>query len=199
MLCPHTRDTARPMFEAFAAAPFAHAVGFAGTAAGICWPLFCGRCGMLLAQLVAGAAFAAHFALLGAETGAVMNVLATLQVAAAIPLGTRPGFRVVYLALLPIIAVAAMLTWNGTPSLLAAFGLAFVSLSRYQIAVVPFRLFMAAALPCWFGHNLLVGSVPGMISDVTGTVINLWMLARLGVLRLPPLRPAKEGASPPPP
>ena len=172
------------MLDAFLDAPLAQTIGLVGTAAGMSWPLFRGRFGMLLAQLVAGTAFAAHFALLGATTGAVMNVLATVQVIAAIPLGTRPGFRAVYLALLPVIAVGAALTWDGVPSLFAALGIAFVSLSRYQTGVLPLRLFMAAALPCWFVHNVLVGSAPGMISDVVGMSLNAVMLARLGVFRL---------------
>lgn len=186
------------MIDDFLAAPLAQAIGLVGAAAGMSWALFRSRFGMLMAQLVAGVAFAGHFALLGATTGAVMNVLATFQVAAAIPLGTRPGFRIVYLALLPLIAVAALLTWSGVPSLFAALGFAFVSLSRYQVSVVPFRLFMAVALPCWFGHNLLVGSVPGMISDVVGLCINLAMLARLGVFGTVFAAPVEEGAGTPP-
>ncbi len=42
---------------------------------------------------------------------------------------------------------------------------------------------MGMALPCWFVHNALIGSVPGMISDVVGMTINGVMLARLGVFR----------------
>ena len=171
------------MLDAFLAAPLTQAVGLAGTAAGMSWPLFRGRLGILLGQLAACMAFAVHFALLGATTGAVMNALASAQVLAAIPLGARPGFRLVYLGLLPVIAVGAALTWNGGPSLFAALGLAFVSLGRYQTRVVPLRLFMGVALPCWFVHNALIGSVPGMISDVVGMAINGVMLARLGVFR----------------
>lgn len=155
-------------------------VGFAGTAAGMGWALFRGRVAMLAVQLAASVLFALHFALLGAATGSLMNVLAAVQAAAAIPLGTRPGFRYVYLAVLPLIATGLAATWHGVPSAFAAAGLAFVSLGRYQTDVRLFRLCMAVALPCWFGHNLLVMSVPGMLSDVSATVINAVMLARMG-------------------
>lgn len=171
------------MIDAFLAAPlaapFALGIGLAGTAAGMSWPLFRGRLGMLLAQFATNLCFALHYALLGAETGSVMNLLAAAQVAAAIPLGTRPGFRLVYLAVLPFIAAGVVLTWNGVPSAFAALGFAFVSLARYQTDVRLFRLVMAVAIPFWFGHNLAVASVPGMVADVVGMTLNLAMLLHL--------------------
>jgi len=144
------------------------------------WALLRGRVAMLAVQLAASLLFALHFALLGALTGSLMNVLATVQAAAAIPLGTRPGFRFVYLAVLPLIAAGLVATWQGVPSAFAAAGLSFVSLGRYQTDVRLFRLCMALALPCWFGHNVLVMSVPGMLSDVCAMAINAVMLARMG-------------------
>lgn len=143
------------MIDAFLAAPLALGVGLAGTVGGMCWPRFRSRLGMLLAQLATNLCFALHYALLGAETGSVMNLLAGAQVAAAIPL-----------------------TWNGVPSAFAALGFAFVSLARYQTDVRAFRLIMAVALPFWFGHNVAVASVPGMVADVVGMTLNLAMLVR---------------------
>ncbi|HYG87277.1 MAG TPA: YgjV family protein [Azospirillum sp.] len=175
------------MIDSFLAAPLAQGIGLAGTACGMSWPLFRGRIGMLLAQLAASLFFALHFGLLGAETGSAMNLLAAAQAVVAVPLGTRPGFRLVYLAVLPFIAAGVALTWSGVPSAFAALGFGFVSLARYQTAVRPFRRIMAVALPCWFVHNLMVGSLPGMLSDVVGMALNLAMLVRLR-------RPAAETA-----
>ncbi len=167
------------MIDAFLAAPLAQGIGLAGSAGGMCWPLFRSRLGMLLAQLATNLCFALHYALLDAGTGCAMNLLAAAQVGAAIPLGTRPGFRLVYLAVLPFIAAGVALTWNGLPSAFAAAGFALVSVARYQLDVWRFRLIMAVALPFWFGHNVLVASVPGMLSDVVGMALNLAMLVRL--------------------
>lgn len=151
-------------------------VGFAGTACGMLWPVFRSRTGMLAAQTGAGTCFALHFLMIGAHTGAFMNLLAALQAAAAIPLGEDRRFRLVYLALLPVIFGGLLATWNGVPSLMAALATAVLSLARYQRAVVPFRALMAVALPCWFAHNYLVGSIPAMISDISGMTINGAML-----------------------
>lgn len=156
-------------------------IGYAGTLGGMLWPFCRSRVGMLLAQLVPGVCFAIHLGMLGATTGAALNVLASLQVLAAIPLGSRPNFRLVYLLLLPVIAALMAATWTGLPSLFAAIAMALVSLARYQTRVVPFRIAMVLALPFWLAHSTLIGSLPAMMSDIVGLAVNLWMLARAGM------------------
>lgn len=150
-----------------------------GMIGGATWPLFKGRTGMLLAQISTASCFAVHYALMGAWTGSLMNTLGVLQALAAIPLGTRPSFRRIYLLTLPVIAGGVVVTWHGPPSAFAALGLALISLGRYQTRLLRFRLFLLAAMPCWFGHNILVGSIPGMIADSFGAANNLYMLARI--------------------
>ncbi|KAA0598086.1 hypothetical protein J2848_005496 [Azospirillum lipoferum] len=156
----------------------AQLLGFCGTLGGMLWPFFRSRTAMLLMQLVPCVCFALHFAMVGAPTAAALNGLAALQVVAALAVGGRPAFRIVYLLILPVIAAVMAVTWTGLPSAFAAAGMALISLARYQTQVARFRGTMLVALPCWFVHNSLVGSVPGMISDVTGIVVNAWMLLR---------------------
>lgn len=156
----------------------AQSLGVAAAACGMGWAFFRSRAGMLATQAACGVFFTGHFLAIGADTAAVMNLLAAAQAAAAIPLGKRPGFRLVYLALLPVLAIGVWLTWGGGPSLAAAAGTALISLARYQVDVPRFRLFMAVALPCWFVHNVWVFSVPGMLSDIVGMTVNGVMLWR---------------------
>jgi hypothetical protein len=161
----------------------AQAFGVAAACCGMSWALFRSRLGMLSAQTAAGLFFTGHYFLIDAVTAALMNLLAAAQAAAAIPLGEHPRFRIVYLALLPLIAGGVWLTWGGGPSAAAALATGLISLARYQTDVLRFRLFMAVALPCWFVHNIWVFSVPGMLSDVFGMTINgamLWRLLRSG-------------------
>jgi hypothetical protein len=155
-------------------------IGYCGALSGMVWPLFRGRTTILLAQLVPSFCFMVHFWLLGGLTAATLNLLAILQGLAAIPLGTRPNFRIVYVMILPVIAGLMLMTWTGWLSLFAALAMMLVSVARYQTGVTRFRLFMALALPCWFTHSLLIGSVPGMLSDAVGMTVNLWMLVRNG-------------------
>ncbi|SMH53177.1 YgjV family protein [Azospirillum agricola] len=155
-------------------------IGYCGTVGGMLWPFCRGRVAMLLVQLATVLCFAIHMALLGAATGAALNLLTALQVLVAIPLGTRPGFRVVYLMLLPAIAVLMAATWGGVQSLFAAAAMALMSVGRYQTDVVRFRGFLALGLPCWLAHNALAGSLPAMLSDIIGSAVNLWRLGQAG-------------------
>ncbi|MCA9787436.1 MAG: YgjV family protein, partial [Candidatus Cloacimonetes bacterium] len=100
---------------------------------------------------------------------------------AAIPLGLRPGFRMAYLLTLPLIATALLLSWQGWPSIFAALAMAGLSLGRYQVNVLVFRIILLATIPCWVAHNLLVGSLPGLFSDAlvsTASIIGLWQHRR---------------------
>ncbi|MCM8734476.1 YgjV family protein [Azospirillum sp. A1-3] len=177
----------------------AQLIGFCGTVGGMLWPFFRSRAGMLLVQLVPCLCFAVHYAMMGAPTASALNGLAALQVAAALAIGARPAFRIVYLAILPVIAVVMAVTWTGLPSVFAAAGMAAISLARYQTRVAPFRGIMLVALPCWFVHNSLVGSVPAMISDVTGIAVNAWMLLRGTGLTPPSPTPMPPAAAAMPP
>ncbi len=141
-------------------------------------PLFRTRTQMLLSQVAVSLFFGLHYVLEGASTGAAMNGLALSQALLAIPLGERPGFRVAYLATLPMIALAVLLTWTGLPSVFAAIGFALISLGRYQLTRLRFRGFILLAVPCWMVHNALVGSTPGLIADACAFLTGAWMLRR---------------------
>ena len=140
-------------------------LGLAGALTNILWPLLRGRTAMLVAQVAVSALFGGHYFFMGARTGAWMNAIALVQAVLAIPLGERPGFRIAYLATLPVIATVLWLSWAGPASAFAALGFALVSLGRYQLDVIRFRIFLLAALPAWSAHNLVVGSIPGLIAD----------------------------------
>jgi hypothetical protein len=154
----------------------ANLLGAAGILANFAWPLFHRRESMLAAQATGCAFFTAHFVLIGATTGAAMATLAGMQALLAIPLGTRQGFRIVYLLTLPLTATGLLLTWHGLPSLFAAIGLTFTSLGRYQIVVMRFRTLILASIPAWSLHNLLVGSIPGLLSDVLTLASGGWVI-----------------------
>jgi hypothetical protein len=161
--------------------PLALAMGLSGVALNVLWPQVKGRATMLAIQAVSGVCFLAHYALIGATTGSLMNLLAALQALAAIPLGTRPGFRVVYLLTLPAIALALAFSWTGWPSVMAALGMAGIALGRYQLSVLPFRIILMVTIPFWVAHNLGVGSLPGLLSDTLVTAssgVGLWRVLR---------------------
>jgi len=151
-------------------------LGALGVAFNIGWPFLRRRSAMLWGQTAGFTAFTGHFLVLGASTGAIMSALGGVQAVLAVPLGRDPRFRIAYIAVLPVIAVAMALTWMGLPSVFSATAMALISLGRYQLDVVRFRVLMLACIPFWSAHNVLVGSIPGLVSDFVTFTAGAWML-----------------------
>lgn len=166
------------IFAILAANPEANAIGAVAALLGGFWPLFKTRIGMLWAHAAIHVGMSMHFFLLGALSGSLMNALGLGQVLAAIPLGTRPGFKKIYIAYLPIIALGAAYTWNGPESLFAAGGLAMLSLARFQTDVMRFRVLILGAIASWTAYDLLVMSIPALTLDALSLVISLVMIRR---------------------
>ena len=136
--------------EPLPATPLAAAGGVLGMLCLTIWPLFRKRGTILTVQLGTGLGFTLHDTVVGAWTGAAMNGLGMLLTALAIPIATRPGFRRACYALLPVIAVATAVTWQGGSSLLPALGSTLVTLGRLQTDTITLRALILAgglALP----------------------------------------------------
>ncbi|MFT5515456.1 MAG: hypothetical protein ACI80V_001582, partial [Rhodothermales bacterium] len=151
-------------------------IGYIGVATNTVWPFFRTRAVMLSLQAFGAFIFATHFGLLGANTAMLLMVAAGLQALVAIPLEDRPGFRRIYIATLPVIALLMLLSWQGLSSLFAAFGMAMISLGRYQVNLIRFRIFLVGCVPFWIVHNVMVWSVPGLTSDALTISTGLWGL-----------------------
>lgn len=167
------------MILGFPEAEVATAIGMVGTVTGVAWAVFRDRSTILAVQALSGFLFLTHWYLKGADTAAALCVVSVSQALAAIPLGSKPAFRFVYLATIPLVAPLLALTWKGTPSVFAALGAAGVALGRYQVDTLRFRVGLACSFPFWFTHNILMASFPAMTADVLSFVANLVMIRRL--------------------
>lgn len=161
----------------------------------VTWPLFSTRWGMLLAQLLLTASFGLHYAIEGATTGAALNGLSALQVAAALAFGTSPRLWWVGTALIPAIVVGAFVTWSGMPSLLALIGTLLISVGRVQIDPRALQILVLAGTPFWLAHDVVVGS-PLVIADGLGLAIGLATLVRRASVPLPVLKPRHAASYP---
>lgn len=166
------------MWEILAANPVANLWGVVCVALGATWPLYKTRRGVLWAQAAVHVAFSLHFYLLGAYTGSLMNALGLGQALAAIPLGKKPGFKIIYLLTLPVIAAGAVLTWQGVPSVFSSLALAMFSLARYQTNIMAMRVLMLLGILGWTVHDILVLSIPGLAADAISFATSLWMIRR---------------------
>lgn len=153
----------------------------AGLIAMVCfavWPLFQARWTMLTAYIGNNLGFALHYALLGHWTAVAMNGLMSVQTVLAILLVRRPGLRWAYYALMPVLALASAVTWQGLPSFLSAAATALSTVGRLQTEDAVLRVLLLASTPFWTVHDLIVGSGPGLAADLLSMAIGTAMLLR---------------------
>ena len=159
------------------------ATGIAGLSAATLSTLLGGRRAILLAQATASSLFLLHFLLLGAQTGMLMCGLGLIQM--AVRIRRQPGrtLGLLYGLTVPAALAVAALSWQGPMSALSATGFLLATLGRWQSKVGRMRLFLILATLVGSGHNLLAGSVFGLVSDamgLSGHCISLW---RAGLFR----------------
>ncbi|UKJ74458.1 YgjV family protein [Azospirillum brasilense] len=140
--------------------------GGAGFALVALWPWLSGRRALLAGQGASAAAFALHYLLIGAGTGAALSGLSVLQVATAWP-DDRPRWcRALYISTLPALAVLAASTWAGWPSACAAAGMALGTAARWCRSALLLRALFLLAGACWVAHDFLSGSTFGLAADL---------------------------------
>ncbi len=154
----------------------ATAFGVAGVAANITWPLMKQRRTLLAWQVLACALMGVHFGLLGARTGALVMLVAGSQAALAIPLGNSPRFKRIYLASLVLTPITCYLTWQGPQSVFSSLALALVCIANFQLNQVRQRALLITAIFAWVAHNIMVASIPGLISNALAFMVSAHML-----------------------
>lgn len=154
----------------------ASAFGFLGVAANLIWPLMRKRATLLAWQVVACALMLLHFELLAAHTGALVMAAAGIQAALAIPLERSSRFRLIYLGSLALTPVVCYLSWQGPQSAFSSAALAIVSIANFQLDPLRQRALLITAIFAWVGHNVMVGSVPGLVSNALALGVSASML-----------------------
>jgi hypothetical protein len=101
-----------------------------------------------------------------------------VQTVVAILLVRLPSLRWAYYALMPVLALASVLTWQGLPSFLSAAATTLSTIGRMQTNEIVLRVLLLASIPFWTCHDLIVGSLPGLIADVLSMVTGATMLLR---------------------
>ena len=176
--------------------PAAAVAGFIAMACLAAWPLFRERGTMLTAYIGNNLGFAVHYALLGHWTAAAMNGLMGVQTVVAIMLVRQTKLRWAYYTLMPILALASVVTWQGPPSFLSAMATTLSTIGRMQTNDAALRVLLLTSTPFWAAHDLIVGSGPGLIADVLSMATGAMMLLRRSpAMRATPGRRPK--ASPP--
>jgi hypothetical protein len=157
----------------------ASAFGFAGVVANLTWPLMRKRTALLGWQVVACVLMFVHFQLLTAYTGAFIMLVAGVQAALAIPLGRYHRFKFIYLGSLVLTPIVCFFSWQGPQSVFSSLALAIVCIANFQINQLYQRAMLITAIFAWVAHNLMVGSIPGLVSNTLAFCVSSVMLFRV--------------------
>lgn len=128
---------------------------------------------MLLLSLVAALLFSIHYWLLGAATGAAMNLLAVGRCYVFYKVKPRSSNRWIVHLFIGLDVFVGALTWQGLISLLPIAGSIGGIISGWQQRPNLIRRYGLIPPPLWFAYSMLTGSVPGMIIGVFRFVSNL--------------------------
>lgn len=153
--------------------------GFAGVAANLTWPLMRNRSALLAWQVVACVLMLVHFELISAHSGALIMFVAGIQAALAIPLGHSPRFKLIYLGSLALTPIVCFLSWQGPQSIFSSLALAIVCIANFQLNQLHQRALLITAIFAWVAHNIMVGSVPGLVSNSLAFCVSAVMLFRV--------------------
>lgn len=118
---------------------------------------------ILQLQTVSGLIFTIHYLLLGAATGAWVNLLCSIR---NYVFERYHKYVWVYWVALTIFVVVGLLTWKNWTSILPLIGSVFSTTGLWQNQPRRIRLFALTMVPVWFAYNFLNGSYPGMLGDL---------------------------------
>jgi hypothetical protein len=175
------------LYNQFLDNPLASVFGIVGLVCLAIWPVFHSRATIMAAQLAIGIAYALHYALLEAWTGAAVTLVGALQALSTLHLSAERRLRFIAFAFLPIPGFIAAATWVGVPSLLAATALTLIMIGRMQSDEYRMRLVLLAAAPIGMAHDLMIGSLPAFAGGAIAMLIGAVILWRLTDTRHPPI------------
>ena len=155
----------------------AQLVGFVGFIAVFASFQMKSRSHILLLQLIGGLFFAFHFGLLGAFTGAVLNIISVVKVLLFRHYSGphRPAWPPHLIAVLLIGATA--FTWSGWVSLLPMIGMLALNYGFWRHNEQTMRRSAAIASPVWLVYNVINFSIAGIITElfvISSIAIALW-------------------------
>ncbi len=128
---------------------------------------------MLKLSMTAALFYTVHFFMLGAVTGAAMNLIGGVRCYTFFHVTPDKRHRWVLIAFMILAAGGAALTWQGPLSLLPMIGSISSGIAFWQKDPKYIRRWALIASPLWFVYNALSHSYPGMLIEVILLVSNL--------------------------
>ena len=143
-------------------------------------PALTSRRAILLTQIGASVAFACHGLLLNVPHVALVQLLAITQIIAALLAPVDRRMERIGYALILLMMLGSVLTWQGSVSALSLPGIALIALARMQHREMRLRLLMLAGCCVWVAHGALDGAGVTLTANLLALATGLFGLARLG-------------------
>ena len=137
---------------------------------------------LLTLQMTAAFLFFVHFLLLGAVTGAIMNLIGGLRSLTFLKLSKKRDWRIP-LIFIGLYMVATFVFWQGTKSLLPLLGMTFGTIAFWQIKPARTRRLTLLASPPWLIYSVISGSYPGVLVEMLVLSSNVVGIYRLDLPR----------------
>ena len=145
----------------------AQIIGFGGTALTIIAYQQNKRKKILLCTVISAALFAIHYIILGAYTGAIMNILAASRSLVFMNNTKKWAKSKIWVAVFMIVyTVACVLTWDKWYSVLPLIAMLLTTVSNWFQSEKKIRFLTFPSSPCWLVYNVLNGSFAGVITEI---------------------------------
>jgi hypothetical protein len=131
------------------------------------------RSKMLKLVMVAALLYTVHFYLIGALTGAAMNLIGALRSHTFYKLKPKNRHWWILGVFILMAIVGGLITWQGPLSLLPLAGSICGGLAIWHTKPSEIRRWSLIATPMWFTYNAISGSYPGMLIDTFSLTSNL--------------------------
>ena len=131
------------------------------------------RRAMLLLSMTACLLWTTHFVLLGATTGAAMNLLGASRAYTFLKVKPTKSNRWVMRMFAGFLVLATFLTWQGPLSLLPLMGSMFGVIGDWQKQPRMIRRLNFGSSPPWLIYDFISGSYPGVTVEVLRMASNL--------------------------
>ncbi|WP_447954052.1 YgjV family protein [Sphingopyxis chilensis] len=149
----------------------------------VSWPFFGDYRVVVKIQSTGAAAFALYFLMLGSPTAAIACLISCSQLVISASVRDRYVVVRLYGASLILLTFLSVVTWHGMPSALALTGSSLGSLARLQTSTTRMKSFFLLGAPFWLAHNLMVGALFALGTDVVSLASNFANLMKFMVRR----------------
>ncbi len=122
---------------------------------------------ILVFQMVSGLLFTVHYLLLGAYTGAIMNLLGAFRSLVYSNRGKKWASSLVWPTVFSIgFLISGIMTWDNAFSVFPLIAMLMSSLVLWMEQPKINRIFSLPTSTCWLVYNIKTLSYPGIITEI---------------------------------